>query len=374
MFRFVFMLATLMLALLAAPLQAQEVKEGDVPELAIWESLRRGAMVQELGTTTAGEIDIIADALAPPEDDSHKWFVTLVTQDKCESCELLKAAFIKKEELRAWVNVDEPAKSTTHYQVRRVEDVTQKDWLKGLQPEIQKGGFPLLVIQPPRNGEFGPNKTVVAVLHTFDGDCAKYSQRMRDAITAYVREMSRRGLITHIGDNQRRAAKPSSGAKGITGGAKEEIESKLKGGAAQDTGAPPPFSIPPNRVNPFAPSGPVDFPPSNVSRAFTPEQIKMMIPNAPPEFVLQAVAQQVGDAQTLLMLWQAYGGGQPANPTNPAPTNWLSLIQLLLSGGNVIGLIVVALTILKRVSNNPKVDATAERILRIVQQWEGNAK
>lgn len=368
MFRFV-LFSVMAGLLLAVSVNAQERKEIDVPELAIWESIRRGPMVQELGTIAAGEIDIIADALAPPEDDSHKWFITLVTQDKCQPCEALKAAFIQKEPLKAWVNVDDVAKSSTHYQVRRVEDSTQKDWMKSLEAEIQKGVFPLLVIQPPRNGEFGPNKTVVAVLHGFDGDCEKYSQRIRDAIVNYVREMSRRGLISHIGDNQRRAEK-TNGTRGISGDEKEKaVKPKFTGGNTQEFSEPPPFPIPPNRVNPFAPSGAVDFQPQP-QQAFTPEQIRMLIPNAPVEFVSHAMLQRVGDAQTLSLLWQGYNIESQAIAANSTRVGWLNMAELALTGGNAVGLLVFALTILKRVSTNPKIDATADKILQIVEGFQ----
>jgi hypothetical protein len=184
----------------------------DVPELAIWEAIRRGQMVQELGTVTATEQDAIADALAPPEDDSHKWYLTVVTMENCKPCEALKRDFLQSMALKAWVNVDEPAKSNMHYQVRRLEDVTQKDWLAGLKTEIDKGGLPLIVIQPPRNGEYGPNRVVVTVLHGYDGNPDKLSERMRAAITAYVREMNKRGLIKHVGENSVRDTKKSTRA------------------------------------------------------------------------------------------------------------------------------------------------------------------
>lgn len=214
--------------------------ESDVPEIATREIGMRGSMVQEIGTIQADEIDVIADALAPPEDDSHKWFITVVV-DGGKASEKLKLDVIQEPSFKAWVNVDEPMKSSVHYHVRLITDETQQDWLAGIKPKIAElGGCPAIVIQPPRSGEYGKNSTVVGVLGGYDGDAEKMVNRLRASVAQYVSALHKKGLITHVGDNVRRES----------------------GGHAQyeGVGAPPPFQVPSKPLDPVQPNGPVDWP------------------------------------------------------------------------------------------------------------------
>jgi len=340
MFRYLFTLIALAGATLAyaqtpvpkpeppKPVIAAPTLEADVPEIAEWEIERRGNMVQETGTIRASDVDIIADALAVPEDDSHKWFVCVVTKENCKYCDKLKYDIIHAKEFQAWINVDEPDKSTCHYQVRRIEDATQRDWFAAIKPRLEKGGFPAIVIQPPKNNEYGPNKTVVLLSHGYDGNPEKTTQQWRDAIIKYVRTLQERRAT---GENTIRKA-------GI---------SQVEPGAGADStiGAPPPFAIPNTVVNPFQPNGPVDntWPPS-APTPFTPDQIRLMIPQADAEFCLQCMTAKVADPQTLFSYWTAWQQRKPdgtvVNPTTPTVTSGgiMGVLSLLMGGGNLLGL------------------------------------
>ncbi len=333
----------------------------DVPELADWEIIRRGRMVQETGTVAAGPVDYIADALSPPEDDSHKWYLSVVTMQGCKACERLKYDFIHNKTLQAWVNVNDPAKSTLHYQVRRVEDVSQKDWLAGIMPQLKKGGFPAIVLQPPRNGEYGPNKTVVAVIHGYDGDAEALTTKLRDSLVAYVHSLQRRGEVVHRGENTLRRGHSSSK---LSGGNRQE-------GGEDLTAGPPPF-IPDSRVDPFQPSGgPQDWPPAPTITALTVAQIQALCPGAPAEFVLQQLSKKASDPQIVSLEWLVFQQNKtpapspappavtpatvptPAIPSptpspapNPAPTPipWAAIIAAVLSG-NMMGLVAIGFTL-----------------------------
>ncbi len=178
-----YLLVALCLLLLQAPLCAQSV---DVPEIATWEALRRGNLVEEIGPVGADDDSYFAEAIAAPPDDSHKWYFTLVTMKGCAPCAKLKQDFETHQLLRAWANLADPAASPTHFQIRQIEDETQRDWLAGISEQLKRGGYPALVIQPPRNGRYGPNKNVAAILHGYDGSPQRYAERLRRSIDLYV--------------------------------------------------------------------------------------------------------------------------------------------------------------------------------------------
>jgi thioredoxin-related protein len=52
------------------------------------EVIRRGNHIEIIDGTQGS--DLVGDAMAPPEDDSHKWFISVITSANCKYCELLK--------------------------------------------------------------------------------------------------------------------------------------------------------------------------------------------------------------------------------------------------------------------------------------------
>lgn len=259
----------------------------DVPEIADHEIRFRGNMAQEIGTIQADEIDVIADALAPPADDSHKWWITLVTKDNDKVCEKLKYDLIHTPELKSWVNVDEPGKSYVHYQCRRFEDVTQADWIAPLKERIEKGGVPMIIVQPPKNGEYGLNKHVIAALHGYNGKPDELIKLLGREIKAYVSSLHRKGLITHVGDNA------------IRGG------HALAGDLVALTD--PPFQIERNKIDPFQPKGPHDWPPAI---PLTLEEIVAAAPGAPADFILGELVKKPTDPATVTASYKAYQQAQ----------------------------------------------------------------
>lgn len=327
----------------------------DVPQNAVWEAERRGNMVQVLGNDYPSETDLIADALAPPEDDSHKWYLTVVTMTNCPACEKLKEAFKSAPQMKAWVNVDDPEKSTCHYQVRNIEDKTQQDWFAAIGPQLKKGGFPAVIIQPPRNGAYGANSTVVKVLHGFDGDAEKYTRRMRDAIVVYVQELNKKGLIQRRGDNAERLS------------AWKESRGPIYGGHSQ-IGVDPPFG--PAPVNPFKvdPHPNADWPPTPPA-PLTLAELKELVPSAPNEFLLAQLEAKASDKSAVLVAWNIYAlqhAKEPnKNPSQPAPPRpdqaetvagaWFEYLKGVTHLAMIIGLVVGAL-----------------KTWRKIRQWSGS--
>lgn len=218
---------------LTATALAQDLK--DVPPLAEQEILRRGNFVERIDGYRNDATDLIAEALRPPADDSHKWFITVITTRNCKYCESLKQAFATSPELRPFADPSDHANSWAHFNVFAAEDQTQAWRWEG----IQLAGYPTMLIQPPRDGRYGDPKTVVMQKTGYDGDSQKLATAIRDGITAYVARLPKQSQHRGIGQ-------------------------KTEPAEQQSRGYEPPFSPPPRvEPTPYAPMPqfPFDYPP-----------------------------------------------------------------------------------------------------------------
>jgi len=251
--------------------------EKDVPDVAPREIARRGNQVELTGTIRSG---LMAAALAPPEDDSAKWFVTLVYQPGEPVSEKLRKTIQEDRDIRAWVDFKDPLHSFTHYQERAITDPLQRDWLAGLSQAIERYGLPMVVIQPPRNNQFGPPATIVKCVHG-DHSGKDLSAKIREGIVTYV---------TTIESQQPVAAAPA---------------------AERVIGVSPPF-VPKQPEQPKTdplPTNPAKTPfdwPDSKPAALTMEEIQAACPGATPEFVLESMKAKASNAETLGLRWQLY--------------------------------------------------------------------
>lgn len=298
----------LFLLLIFCPVFA--VAQHDVPPQAEHEILRRGEMVQETGSVQSDESNVISEALAPPEDDSDKWYVTLITGKNCKPCERLKYDLQHSTDLKAWVNVESPKDSHVHYQSRSMDDPTQAVWMASLRARLEAHGVPAIVIQPPRNGMYGEAKTVVGMIHGYNGNPKELVNLLHDKVVAYVKTMHRKGLI--------RPSRP--------------VENP--GHAQTYIAAAPPFVLPGKDQDTYQPSGPNDWPPPQL---LTLAQIQAAVPDADSDFVLQQLQIQEATGKPLQVadlqkLWKELTKPEP-NFHQPQPvSSGLDILWLVLIG------------------------------------------
>ena len=202
-----------------ALLRADEPR--NVPSVADDEIARRGNLVEVVGENRADLTSALAEAMRPPADDSHKWFITVISTQSCSACERLKNDFANSQYLRPFVNVADEDASWAHYNVFRIEDRTQSWRWKS----IRFAGFPTVIVQPPRNGTFGDTHTVVLQLTGYDGDAKKLAQKLRLGIGEYVAKFN--------------ATRSRTVADSPKGGHRQQPS------AEQALGYDPPFSPPP---------------------------------------------------------------------------------------------------------------------------------
>ena len=92
----------------------------DVPDSAIAEVIRRGDLVTLAGDGLHGATtDPFVRVMAVPEDDSHKWFISIVTSLGCQACESLKAAWKTSPHLLAFARPEDAKESWAHWGVYR---------------------------------------------------------------------------------------------------------------------------------------------------------------------------------------------------------------------------------------------------------------
>lgn len=146
--------------------------------------MRLGSLVQPVGGgARADDIDAFMDlAGGPPPDDSDKFFISVITMKGCTPCAKLKADWAKDEWLRAFAKPDDPSKSWAHFNVYDKDDASQSFRWK----EIDLGGFPTVLVQPPRSGKYGPAATVVFQQTGYSGDPHKLATSLSAALRRYV--------------------------------------------------------------------------------------------------------------------------------------------------------------------------------------------
>lgn len=125
--------------------------------------------------------------LEPPASDADRWFLTVISSKNCPFCVRLLHDLRTSQYLTPYVNVNDPKKSWAHFCHFYIEDETQAwRW-----EHIDLAGYPTILVQPPRNGDYGPPSTVVLQLTGYDGDAKKLAAQMRASITAYIAKLNR---------------------------------------------------------------------------------------------------------------------------------------------------------------------------------------
>jgi hypothetical protein len=325
--------------------QTAPIKESPkIPQVDTAEVLRRGDMVVIAGEGPRGIAeDSIRAATAPPPDESHMWFVTVIKTNNCSYCTKLHSDFQQAPELLAYVAAVAPYKPWGHYNEYNVSDETQKWRIQ----HYRITGYPTIVIQPPRNGMWGSPRTVVFQTTGYDGNPKKLAAAITAGVRKYAVTMSKQGY-PKIQDTVTSTTTPLWGKNTqlLSEGPVNSFP-VFQGGSQQFTPEPtsfqkvtqietnPPFVTPP-RIDPFNPQP-------------TPNQ-PIVTPQWPPTD--QPQPQLPGLGTVLSLIFQLIGG--------------------MLSGSTITNLLLVLLLGIKFLEvlapqTKTKVD---DQVLVIVKQLE----
>lgn len=232
--------AMLAILMMAQSVCAQVIQDNGMPDQAREEILRRGNSVVHIdGVRSTGEE--YGDALQPPADDSHKWFITVIVSDNCQPCLQLQADWKRSEFLLAWAKPDKPQAGWAFINFYKKGDKLQDfRWAK-----IQLKGTPTILVQPPRNGSWGDPSTVVCQITGYDGDPRSLAFKLAEAVKKYVTKFREKQPISSPNELLEIRAGPTAEDQ-----APSQV-TQIKGfGAAQQ----PPFDVP-------GPSPTIDIPP-----------------------------------------------------------------------------------------------------------------
>ena len=174
-------------------------QEKDVPDAARREIERRGYLVQkidgQIGDSTA---DVLAEALSVPEDDSHKFTLTILYgAHRNTQLDRLKEHLFSAKELQPWVRCKDRGKgsydvaSTSESHLHCRFDQHKNPFVPEQWTGIKVVDYPTLLLQPPRNGQWGPPDTVINQRTGYDGHPARLAEWIRASIGKYVLAYSR---------------------------------------------------------------------------------------------------------------------------------------------------------------------------------------
>ena len=151
--------------------------------------LRLGNMVQAInGEVCDDGQDAFVQAMAPPADDSNKWFISIVSMQNCVPCTKLKQDWASNQDLRAFAKPDSPKDSWAHFAIYDKDDDSQQFRFTGLKITA----YPTIIVQPPRSGVYGDPSTVVFQKTGYNGNARQLAQGMADAIKKYVAKLPKK--------------------------------------------------------------------------------------------------------------------------------------------------------------------------------------
>lgn len=196
-------ITVVMFGLIAGQLWGQATPPPSKAQVDKTEVERWGNRVVESGTGfQSAESMMFTAAMAPPEDDSDMWFISMYTMAKCPACEKLMKDFQDPNlPLASFVAVPPGGKRAwAHFNPYAYEDPFQKERLKNygiirtVNGKEVAGPFPCLVVQPPRNAKFGPPGIVVAQIWPNQYRSPKELHTLIvKTVEAYVSQLQRSG-------------------------------------------------------------------------------------------------------------------------------------------------------------------------------------
>jgi len=255
--------ALLLLGLILVPsvsLFGQAMLNG--PEVDTAAVIRRGDHVEHVDGIQSEADAAWGEVTAPPADDSHKWFITVLTMKNCGPCNQLKADWQTSQHLRAFAIPGDQKNSWAHINFYDVENETHAWWQKNLKIS----GYPTILIQPPRTKQYGDPSTVVFQKTGYNGKPEELAAKMSAGMKTYVAKLAQHRSTLAI---QKPASPKSGGFQAIEycehGG--DTRTDPVAGTWGQfPIQGPPPFNVP----NPNAPS-PATPPPLVIPDAVNPD-------------------------------------------------------------------------------------------------------
>jgi hypothetical protein len=293
----------LLVTALAVSVLAQGEPRG-LPDSARKEIVRRGYMVQVVSDDISDDgMDRMAAAAGEtPADDSDKFNLTvLYGKFKNEQLDKLKADLLNADakNLGAWVECKNRAQGTydvystdaSHLHVRfeQVPNVADPDKWKGHDK------FPTIVFQTPWSGKFGKPGLVIDFKVGYDGKPEALAEWLAVTLKKFSESPSSRATKEYLALKEKHL-----GHRAFYAGAHDDI-----GGGNIAAGYKAPFEAT-QKTLPVGENVPSPFPPSyapNDPKPLTLDQLKAIVPDATPDFLLAQLTAKVSSADQVKLAW-----------------------------------------------------------------------
>jgi hypothetical protein len=99
-----------------------------------------------------------SSAVDLPPNDTGKFFVTIYSQPGCVACDKLVQDWKNSPSLKAFAVPDHPSQSWAHFTIIKPDSALAANF-KNANPPINQ--VPTIVVQPPKNGDYGPETTTI---------------------------------------------------------------------------------------------------------------------------------------------------------------------------------------------------------------------
>ena len=158
--------------------------QSDKPQVDRDSVLRMGNSVQIIDGTYRSDNDFLfGQVMGPPPDDNGKWFISVVAKRDDAASLKLKADWSSSPDLMALArpNLNEQKESWSHFNWYLSDDKSQSFRFE----KLQIANHPTVLVQPPRNGQYGDPKTIV-YQGVYQGDPKKQADAIRNSIRRYL--------------------------------------------------------------------------------------------------------------------------------------------------------------------------------------------
>jgi hypothetical protein len=235
------------------------------PEVDTAAVIRRGDHVEHVNGIRSAEDEAFGDITAPPADDSHKWFITILTSPNCGPCNKLKEDWAQSPYLKAFGVIGDQKASWSHLNIYNAEDATHQ-WF---QKNIEIKGYPTILIQPPRSKQYGAPETIVMQKTGYNGKPEELAKQITSSLRTYVATLSKRNALANTTPSRERPA---------NGGHQQCLPSSTP----PVVSTAPPFVVTP--VAPLVPGPqPTPAPPLDIPNPVDPDAQKPVAPPATPD-------------------------------------------------------------------------------------------
>jgi hypothetical protein len=173
--------------------QADQV---DAAEIARWGDR---VVVAGEGPRDSGEL-LFSQAMAPPEDDSDQWYITVWGSSRDANSLGVVKGFERDPNLTIFTAAAPGKRPWAHFNFYQAEDRTQRFRFQNAK---MAGPWPIITVQPPRSGNFGDPSVVIDRIDASQiGKPADLKKRIQASVDLWCKRLQQTAHVDKPGGHQ----------------------------------------------------------------------------------------------------------------------------------------------------------------------------